>query len=173
MMQSVYRMKIKLAVIVVSIGLLLSISPLSQAREQGERHVHKPANKPPHHNNHHSNHHSNRHRHHHDRWSWGLGFGVGFPYWNSYRPYWGTSVYVPYRYTAPTSIIRQPKVVSTTIQAPQQVTTHVEVNHAINSLPANARVKQKNGRTVYEWQGTEYIYDWQTQSYKAISPPIE
>ncbi len=169
MMQSVYRMKIKLAVIVVSIGLLLSISPLSQARELGERHGHKPANKRPHH----SNHHSNRYRHHHERWQWGLGFGMGYPYWNSYRLHWGTSVYAPYRYTVPPPIIRQPKEVSTTVQAPQQVTTHVEVSHAINSLPVNARVKQKNGRTVYEWQGTEYIYDWQTQSYKAISPPIE
>ncbi len=165
-MRSVYRMNIKLAVIVASVSLLILTSFFSQAKERGRHHEHRP----PHHNNH-----SNHHRHHHDRWRWGLGissgfaFGMGFPYWNSYRPYWDSSVYVPYRYNASQPVVRQPKVV----QAPQQVTTHVEVSHGINSLPANAKVKQKNGRTVYEWQGTEYIYDWQTQSYKAISPFIE
>jgi hypothetical protein len=35
----------------------------------------------------------------------------------------------------------------------------------VASLPSNARVRQQDGRTVYEWQGVTYSYDWQSQRY--------
>jgi len=36
----------------------------------------------------------------------------------------------------------------------------------VSSLPSNARVVQQDGRTLYEWQGTLYAYDWNSQTYQ-------
>ena len=38
--------------------------------------------------------------------------------------------------------------------------------HSVSSLPSNARVVQQDGRTLYEWQGTLYAYDWNSQTYQ-------
>lgn len=100
-----------------------------------------------------------------DPWRLGIGFSTGYPYWNRhYRPYWNDSWRYPYRYERRQYVQPKPKLVA----PPEVITTGVQISHAIKTLPANARVKQKNGRTVYEWQGVEYVYDWSTESYKII-----
>lgn len=100
-----------------------------------------------------------------DPWRVGIGFSTGYPYWNNhYRPYWENSWRYPYRYERRQYIQPKLKVVA----PPISITTSVQVSHEIKTLPANARVKQKNGRTIYEWQGIEYLYDWITESYKVI-----
>lgn len=38
--------------------------------------------------------------------------------------------------------------------------------HSVSSLPSNARVVQQDGRTLYEWQGTLYAFDWNSQTYQ-------
>ncbi|WP_394389716.1 hypothetical protein [Shewanella woodyi] len=110
-------------------------------------------------------------------WRWGLGVGTGSPYWNNhsyywnrpwYRPYWRNNWGYPYRYrdnyrntyTKPTV----PKVIS----APEQITTSVQFASGLKSLPANARAIQKNGHTIYQWQGVEYQFDWQSETYREV-----
>ncbi|QYK01128.1 hypothetical protein [Shewanella psychrotolerans] len=106
-----------------------------------------------------------RHNGYRDPWRVGIGFNTGYPYWNHhYRPYWKNSWRYPYRYERREYVEPKPRVIT----PPQLITTGVKVSHGIKSLPANARVKQKNGRMVYEWQGVEYLYDWTTESYKVI-----
>ncbi|MDX1280144.1 hypothetical protein [Shewanella colwelliana] len=101
-----------------------------------------------------------------DPWRVGIGFNTGYPYWNNhYRPYWRNSWRYPYRYER-REYVEEPK--PRVIAPSQSITTSVQVSHGIKRLPANARVKQKNGRTVYEWQGIEYVYDWTTERYKVI-----
>ncbi|TVP15785.1 hypothetical protein AYI87_04805 [Shewanella sp. KCT] len=95
-----------------------------------------------------------------DPWRWRIGIGTGFPYWRhgSYG-YWRDGWRYPYRYQP--RKYRKPKPIA----PPQQVTTSFTQSDAIKSLPANTRVRVKEGRTVYEWQGVEYIYDWNSDSY--------
>ncbi|MGI2136482.1 hypothetical protein [Shewanella baltica] len=38
--------------------------------------------------------------------------------------------------------------------------------HSVSSLPSNARIVQQDGRTLYEWQGTLYAFDWKSQTYQ-------
>ncbi|MGI2057045.1 hypothetical protein ACRN9T_07670 [Shewanella baltica] len=38
--------------------------------------------------------------------------------------------------------------------------------HSVSSLPSNARIVQQDGRTLYEWQGTLYAFDWNSQTYQ-------
>ncbi|MEO3738614.1 hypothetical protein [Shewanella baltica] len=38
--------------------------------------------------------------------------------------------------------------------------------YSVSSLPSNARIVQQDGRTLYEWQGTLYAYDWNSQTYQ-------
>ena len=100
-----------------------------------------------------------------DPWRVGIGFNTGYPYWNHhYRPYWRNSWRYPYRYERREYVEPKPRVIT----PPQIITTGVKVSHGIKSLPANARVKQRDGRIVYEWQGIEYFYDWTTERYKVI-----
>ncbi|QLE87115.1 hypothetical protein FLM48_19770 [Shewanella sp. Scap07] len=111
-----------------------------------------------------------------DRWRWGIGVGSGSPYWNSHRyywnrpywnrPYWNNRWRYPYRYERR---VRDPEpATSVAITPPQRTTTSVEYSDAIHSLPANARVIQRDNRTIYEWQGIEYVYDWHQQQYVVI-----
>ncbi|MFB2815749.1 hypothetical protein [Shewanella sp. LZH-2] len=37
---------------------------------------------------------------------------------------------------------------------------------SVSSLPSNARIVQQDGRTLYEWQGTLYAFDWNSQTYQ-------
>ncbi|MGL6122427.1 MAG: hypothetical protein ACRC1W_05270 [Shewanella sp.] len=46
------------------------------------------------------------------------------------------------------------------------VTPRPRAAHSVSSLPSNARVVQRDGRTLYEWQGTLYAYDWNSQTYQ-------
>ena len=45
-------------------------------------------------------------------------------------------------------------------------TPRQRVAHSVSSLPSNARVVQQDGRTLYEWQGALYAYDWNSQTYQ-------
>ncbi|KIO35951.1 hypothetical protein DB48_13855 [Shewanella sp. cp20] len=107
------------------------------------------------------------HRDFYDPWRWQVGIGTGFPYWrhgywrNDWG-YWRDDWRYPYRYQPRKR--REPKPIA----PPQRVTTSLAQSDAIHSLPANARVKVKDGRTVYEWQGVEYVYDWNSDSYRIV-----
>jgi hypothetical protein len=105
-------------------------------------------------------------------WSSSWGVGIGNPYWDRYRyrPYWSNhwnraNWNYPYRYNR--SIYRderqteKPKVIT----PPQRVTTSIQYASGLKSLPENARVIQRDGRTLYEWQGVEYLFDWKTETY--------
>lgn len=37
---------------------------------------------------------------------------------------------------------------------------------SLATLPSNARVLQQDGRTLYEWQGSFYVFDWNSQTYQ-------
>lgn len=37
---------------------------------------------------------------------------------------------------------------------------------SVSTLPSNARIVQQDGRTLYEWQGTLYAFDWDSQTYQ-------
>ncbi|MEC4728044.1 hypothetical protein HWQ46_21135 [Shewanella sp. D64] len=108
-------------------------------------------------------------------WSSNWGGGIGSPYWNryNYRPYWSNHwnrAYwnYPYRYNRPIyrdeRQVEKPKVIA----APLRITTSIQYASGLNSLPENARVIQKDGRTIYEWQGAEYIFDWGTETYRKL-----
>ena len=107
-----------------------------------------------------------------DPWRWGIGVGTGWnhypylnrPYWNGrYQPY-GRSWNYPYRYDRRQYKQPEPKVMT----PPQRVTTSVQYASGLKSLPENARVIQKDGRTVYEWQGVEYVFDWSSETYREL-----
>ncbi|QDF73970.1 MULTISPECIES: hypothetical protein [Shewanella] len=99
-------------------------------------------------------------RGYYDPWRWRIGIGTGFPYWrHNHYGYWRDRWRYPYRFEP--RKYRKPKPIA----PPQQVTTSLTQSDAIKSLPANARVRIKEGRTIYEWQGVEYVYDWNSDSY--------
>ena len=122
-----------------------------------------------------------------DPWRWNVGVSnswYGYPYRNGYyRPGWrpgynwgvgsrwrypysySNRYYSPYRYDRQTYKAPKPKVV----RPPERVTTSVSYSTGLNRLPDNARVIQRDGRTIYEWQGVEYIFDWQTNTYQKIN----
>jgi hypothetical protein len=105
-------------------------------------------------------------------WSSSWGVGIGDPYWNryNYRPYWNNhwsraNWSYPYRYDR--RIYREESQTENlkVISPPQRVTTSIQYASGLKSLPQNARVIQKDGRTLYEWQGVEYLFDWKTKTY--------
>lgn len=137
-------------------------------------------------------HHRPKHRQSHTRynpWRWGLG-------WNNYG--WGPSIGISwrnginshfnygwginhYRGVYPYSVINPiPSTQYRTVEqpvtvnaAPQQTTTYTEVSSGLSRLPENAKVIQTDNGTVYEWQGVEYYFDWNTQTYevaKIVTP---
>lgn len=105
-------------------------------------------------------------------WRWGIGFSTGSAYWRPYsyrpyyRPYWQQAWRYPYRYERRDVV--KPATQSTPVRPPLQITTGVQTSAAIKTLPANARVRQHNGATVYEWQGVLYRYDWASDSYQVV-----
>ncbi|GGI93325.1 hypothetical protein [Shewanella gelidii] len=113
--------------------------------------------------------HYSKNRHWHDPWRWRDPYwrygwnrhwygGWGSYYWN--RPYSGIGISIPLN-----SVSRERKQ-PVPSQSTQRTTTHVAIQSGLKRLPANARVKQVNGGTVYEWQGREYKFDWQSQTYQ-------
>ncbi|MCG9728402.1 hypothetical protein L1D44_00825 [Shewanella sp. Isolate13] len=117
-----------------------------------------------------------------DPWRWNVGVSngwYGYPYGSRYyRPGWRpgynwrwgypyryNSRYVyPYRYDRSEYKQPKPKVVA----PPERVTTSVSYSTGLTRLPDNARVIQREGRTVYEWQGIEYVYDWDSKTYQQV-----
>ena len=113
-----------------------------------------------------------------DPWRWNVGVSNGwysYPYRGRYyRPGWGyygsrwgyagNRHLYPYRYQQPSYRRAEPKIIS----PPERVTTSVSYATGLTHLPENARVVHKDGRTVYEWQGVEYQFDWSTKSYQKV-----
>ncbi|QYJ79223.1 hypothetical protein [Shewanella acanthi] len=66
------------------------------------------------------------------------------------------------------------QVMPTTLGANGQPDGRSAINHeislprgrSVSSLPANAKLVQHEGRTLYEWQGVLYAFDWDSQSYQ-------
>ncbi|GIU20972.1 MULTISPECIES: hypothetical protein [unclassified Shewanella] len=122
-----------------------------------------------------------------DPWRWNVGVSnswYGYPYRNGYyRPGWrpgynwgvgsrwrypygyNNRYYSPYRYDRQSYKAPEPKVV----RPPERITTSVSYSTGLTRLPDNARVIQKDGRTVYEWQGVEYMFDWNTNTYQKVT----
>jgi hypothetical protein len=125
--------------------------------------------------------------HYRDPWRWGFGWnsvwgptiglsrynGYGSRYDNRYDNRWGIDEYrrnndnyYPYRTVniAPRQSYQvvEPAVIS----APQRTTTQVQYASGLSRLPENAKVIQRANGTVYEWQGVEYYFDWNTQTYE-------
>ena len=97
--------------------------------------------------------------------------------WNNnwYRPYWRNSWRYPYRYNRYDSYyynerraVKRERTPAKAISAPVRVTTSVQYASVLKSLPENARVMQRDGRTIYEWQGVEYVFDWSTETYREL-----
>ncbi|GGB46616.1 hypothetical protein K8B83_05355 [Shewanella inventionis] len=138
--------------------------------------------------------HSEHRTRHRDPWRWNVGWnthwginsafgphiGIG---WNNsfntrYGYRWGWDDYTrhdpflyPYRAIniAPTvrhRVVEEPVSATLVVSAPQQITTHTQVKRGLSSLPENAKVIQRASGTVYEWQGVEYYFDWNTQTYE-------
>ena len=78
--------------------------------------------------------------------------------------YAGNRHIYPYRYQQPSYRRAEPKVIA----PPERVTTSVSYATGLTHLPENARVVHKDGRTVYEWQGVEYQFDWSTKTYQKV-----
>ncbi|NRB23148.1 hypothetical protein [Shewanella sp.] len=119
-------------------------------------------------------------------WGTGIGVGIGSPYWsnhslshgwnnNGYRPYWRNRWRYPYRYNRYDSyyynerraVTREPTPAKS-VSVPVRVTTSVQYASGLKSLPENARVIQRDGRTLYQWQGVEYVFDWNTETYREL-----
>ncbi|NRD75715.1 hypothetical protein HQQ94_21335 [Shewanella sp. VB17] len=105
--------------------------------------------------------------------SWGV--GGGSPYFNhyGYRPYWVNHWNRPYgnypdRYYRRNNSVTYQTEQSKPIIAPQRVTTSIQYAEGLKRLPDNTRVSQKDGRTIYEWQGIEYIFDWSSETYREV-----
>jgi hypothetical protein len=146
------------------------------------------------HNGHrqHNNHYRNR-----DPWRWGIGWDQGW----GVNQYWGPSIgigwshhnhlrygsawrnddyrsrrngFYPYQNQLNSGYqTQQIELVDTIVAPPQRTTTHIEYASGLSHLPANAKVIQRANGTVYQWQGVEYYFDWNTQTYvvaKADAP---
>ena len=182
----------------VTLGLLLGLSvaintSVSLAVVAAERHNAQNEHGQQHDNgqqlhNRHYNRHDNRHQNHHNYRSgwrpyWGVSFGS--PWYNnwgwntSWNSVWGTqwgyngwrTPYSPWNGIG-VSIPLEREVTPVPIAPPERVTTSVQYlsdSSSTTSLPANARVIVRDGRTVYEWQNVIYAFDWDTQTYVAIS----
>ncbi|MCH1930849.1 hypothetical protein L9G16_11695 [Shewanella sp. A25] len=46
------------------------------------------------------------------------------------------------------------------------ITTVSAIPRSYSSLPSNAKIVQRDGRTLYEWQGVLYAFDWNSQTYQ-------
>ncbi|WP_394130282.1 hypothetical protein [Shewanella maritima] len=127
--------------------------------------------------------HSASHRYNSNAWRWGghwnnrwgssvgISWGNGFyDPWRRYRPWYG-----PYRhrYYRDDYHYRQPRIepkVTPVQSAPvTRSTTSLTVDEGLRSLPANARVVQRDGQTYYQWQGNTYRFDWIQNKYLIVN----
>jgi len=86
-----------------------------------------------------------------------------------HRPSWGyygDRYRYPYRYLRP--CFRHPKPQLKVVTPPERITTSVSYTSDLTHLPENAKVIQKEGKTLYQWQGAEYQFDWKTQTYHKL-----
>lgn len=132
----------------------------------------------------HRQHYQSNHRQHYrqsnqygyqDPWRWGTGWnnhwGPGYRWGNDWgwRDPWNNGWRSPYddnRYNDyPRREVRVEPVVVT---PPERTTTSIQYDRGIKTLPDNARVIQLEGKTLYEWQGVKYAYDWSTESYVKV-----
>ncbi|WP_434939842.1 hypothetical protein ACRWQN_03920 [Shewanella sp. HL-SH8] len=60
---------------------------------------------------------------------------------------------------------REVRVEPVVVTPPERTTTSIQYDRGIKTLPENARVIQLEGKTLYEWQGVRYVYDWSTETY--------
>ena len=123
------------------------------------------------------------------RWysGWNLGYGWGSRgYWDA--PYSSIGLSIPMAYEEEPVAVSAPVRVTTSMQyAPNEgrmvssmpnsadgqranatsaLAPKVQRARSVSSLPSNARVVQQDGRTLYEWQGTLYAFDWNSQTYQ-------
>ncbi|WP_153915570.1 hypothetical protein [Shewanella sp. TC10] len=121
---------------------------------------------------------------------WGPSVGIGWSNgwnnrWHSRWGYngwggrWGNGWRYPYRYdyydrhyrnqymnnSAPRSNYVEPV---TQVEPPKRTTTSIQYAKGLTQLPDNARVIQRDGQTLYQWDGKEYYFDWSTERYFAL-----
>ncbi|RYV03768.1 hypothetical protein SOPP22_02795 [Shewanella sp. OPT22] len=101
------------------------------------------------------------------------------PYWRRSWPWWyrhnhwddfvGAAITVPLAYEAGKWLYHQsePQPEPVVIQQ-QSVTTGMDYATGISSLPANARMVMKNGKSYYQWQDKTYKYDWDQHAYVVV-----
>ncbi|MBB1441236.1 hypothetical protein H5202_21910 [Shewanella sp. SG41-4] len=129
--------------------------------------------------------------HYRDPWRWGFGWNsawgpsiglsryngydnrYGSRYGSRYDNRWGIDEYrgnndnfYPYRTVNVAPIQSYQVVEPVVISAPQRTTTQIQYASGLSRLPENAKVIQRAAGTVYEWQGVEYYFDWNTQTYE-------
>ena len=116
-----------------------------------------------------------------DPWRWGPSIGFSWNNSNNWRYGfgWGNNYYrrnyyglYPFAYANELNTgyrSQHVKVVDTVVAVPpQQTTTSIQYASGLSHLPENAKVIQRDNGTVYEWQGVEYYFDWNTQTYKVV-----
>ncbi|WP_418358107.1 hypothetical protein ACNH6B_02320 [Shewanella basaltis] len=181
-----------LSVATVSACLLSSLVVVANAKEplsneQLNRHSHSVGKQ------HDGRHHTERRTRHRDPWRWSVGWNTGWGShdawgpsigigWNNHFNTWyGTGwwrdnyrrhdPFYPYQTVNVVPAVRQrvievPVVAPRVVSVPQRTTTATLVSQGLTSLPENAKVIQRESGTVYEWQGVEYYFDWNTQTYE-------
>ncbi|MGK0409026.1 MAG: hypothetical protein ACJASB_001181 [Shewanella psychromarinicola] len=170
-------------VVILSMASSASAQP-SLANEYSNRVSHSVGSQHNHYRQH-NNHHRNR-----DPWRWGFGWdqgwgvnrhwgpsiGISLSHGNNWRygSYWGNGYsrrnnngFYPYQHQLTSGYQPQNiKLIDTIVASQQRTTTHIEYASGLSHLPANAKVIQRANGTVYEWQGVEYYFDWNTQTYE-------
>ncbi|NMH66606.1 hypothetical protein [Shewanella salipaludis] len=98
-------------------------------------------------------------------WNSGWGWNAGLGWHDAWGyPYSGIALSVPLNYG-----MARPEPGAAPRALPARVTTRVQqAPPGLKRLPDNARVIQQDGRTLYEWQGVNYRFDWQTQTYQSV-----
>ncbi|PMG48403.1 hypothetical protein [Shewanella sp. 10N.286.52.B9] len=105
-----------------------------------------------------------------NRWGnrWNNGWGYG---WNNGIG-WNNGWQTPYRYDYYDRHYRRNYVQPQqhqVVSPPKRSTTSIEYASGLTQLPENARAIQRDGRTIYQWQGQEYYFDWSSQRYMRLA----
>ncbi|UCX06065.1 hypothetical protein [Shewanella glacialimarina] len=97
---------------------------------------------------------------------WGNDWGWRDPWYNNRRANYDydRNDYNRYSEYPRRDVIVEPVFVT----EPTRTTTSIQYDRTIKTLPENARVIQLEGKTLYEWQGIRYVYDWSTERYVKV-----
>jgi hypothetical protein len=97
---------------------------------------------------------------------WGNDWGWRDPWYNNRRVNYdyNRNDYNRYNEYPRRDVIVEPVFVT----EPTRTTTSIQYDRTIKTLPENARVIQHEGKTLYEWQGVRYVYDWSTERYVKV-----